>query len=308
VTADTRTLEVGEHSVTLTFSSEGDETSMSTGTLSKVKVGKSARPPDPPPLLPLGAGLHFGWLKPQSTSTLELIINNPNDHSVDWEIRIGNGKLGIAERETLEHGRRTPGIKENFSMIKARGVIPSKSQDTLEPYASQTIYVTASAAKLKPGYSYTANLTLISKPKGSNGTSTSAQVPVTFHVTTHPYNDGGPKVPYDLPSHISVTSPRQQPNGTSTLSFTNNNSSTVYWTLDSPPNPPLPSWLVPNLLSGTFKANDTNSVVLTAQRAGLNIGPYKAQLYLIFKWVDQNNLPIGDGTAAPPIPVFLTVE
>ena len=41
VTVDTRSLEVGEHSVTLTFSSEGDETSMSRITQSKVKVEES---------------------------------------------------------------------------------------------------------------------------------------------------------------------------------------------------------------------------------------------------------------------------
>lgn len=38
VTADTRALDIGEHCVTLSFSSEGDETSIRKDTISKVKV------------------------------------------------------------------------------------------------------------------------------------------------------------------------------------------------------------------------------------------------------------------------------
>src|ERR1700730_3655147 len=52
VTADTASLATGEYSATITFSSEGDETSMSRKTVSKIAV-KS-------PLVSLGAGLNFG--------------------------------------------------------------------------------------------------------------------------------------------------------------------------------------------------------------------------------------------------------
>src|SRR5690242_1904860 len=52
VTADSRSLEIGEHSATLTFSSEGDETSMSEYTTGKINV-------EEPALQPLEAGLDF---------------------------------------------------------------------------------------------------------------------------------------------------------------------------------------------------------------------------------------------------------
>jgi hypothetical protein len=310
VTADTSTLAVGEHSVTLTFSSEGDETSMSKNTTSKVKVEESPVQPESLTPLSLTPGPHLGWLTPQSTNTIGLVINNPDTRSIDWEIQVGSGPSGMGNRVHFAHLENPANHREDFAIAQNNGIILSQSTGSLHPGESVTMYVTANAAALEPDYSYTTNLTLTSKvSQPPEATSTSVQVPVTFYVSAHPYNDGGPKVPYGLPSHIAVTIPPQQPQTTYTLSFTNNsNNNTVYWTLNAPPDPPLPAWLVPNLLSGTLKANDSASIVLTAQRGGLVIGSYKAQLYLTFSWVDQNGLPAGSQTAAPPILVYLAVN
>ncbi len=309
VTVDTSKLEVGEHSVTLTFSSEGDETSMSKNTLSKVKVEESPMQSEPSTAISLEAGLHLGWLTPQSTHTTGLVINNPGASSIDWEITLGTGESGMGKRVKLEHLENPAAFREDYATEQNKGIILSKRAGNLKPNESDTIYVTANAAALDPDYSYTTNLTLTSKVSQSPvTTSTSVQVPVTYYVSVHPYNDGGPKVAQGLPSHIDITIPPQQPEATYTLSFTNNNKSTVNWTLNSPPNPPLPAWLVPDLQSGTLKANDPASIVLTAQRGGLAIGSYTAQLYLTYNWVDQNGLPTGNETSAPLISVYLAVD
>jgi hypothetical protein len=131
VTADTGYLQVGEHSVTLTFSLEGDETSMSRDTVSKVMVEAAHKSQAP---RPLEAGLNFGGLTPHSTSTLLLQINNPDDHPVEWEIKIGTGKPGMGVRETLEHGKRPAGIKENFDITRDKGVTVSESKGSLSAY------------------------------------------------------------------------------------------------------------------------------------------------------------------------------
>src|SRR6266496_50189 len=86
VTADARSLEIGEHSATLTFSSEGDETSMSEDTTGKIIVEE---PYKSRTLHPLEAGLDFGFLTPDSTRKLGLLIKNPDDRPIEWRIQIG---------------------------------------------------------------------------------------------------------------------------------------------------------------------------------------------------------------------------
>lgn len=259
--------------------------------------------------LSLEAGLHLGWLTPHSAHTSGLVINNPGASSIDWEITLGTGGSGMGKRVKLEQLDNPTAPREDYATEQNKGITLSKRTGNLKPNESDTIYVTANAAALEPDYSYTTNLTLTSKVSQPPGaTSTSVQVPVTYYVSVHPYNDGGPKVAHGLPSHIDITIPPQQPEATYTLSFMNNNNSMVNWTLNSPPNPPLPVWLVPDPLSGTLKANDPASIVLTAQRGALAPGSYKAQLYLTYNWVDQNGLPTGNETSAPLISVYLTVD
>ena len=262
-----------------------------------------------PTPLSLQAGLHLGWLTPHSTHTTGLVINNPGTSSIDWEITAGTGGSGMGKRVKLDQLDNPAALREDYATGQNNGLTLSKRTGTLKPNETDTIYVTANAAALEPEYSYTTNLALTSKVSQPSGTtSTSVQVPVTFYVSFRPYNDGGPKVAQGLPSHIDITIPPQQPEATYTLSFTNNNNSTVNWTLNSPPNPPLPAWLVPSLQSGTLQANGPASIVLTAQRGGLAIGSYKTQLYLTYHWVDQNGLPTGNETSAPLISVYLTVD
>src|SRR5215469_11011319 len=76
VTVDTAYMEVGEYTVTLTFSSEGDESSMSNDIVSKAIV-------EDDDILPLAAGLDFGNLLPQSSSTIGLLIKNPANRKVN---------------------------------------------------------------------------------------------------------------------------------------------------------------------------------------------------------------------------------
>lgn len=279
ITADTRALEVGKHSVTLTFSSEGDETSMSTDTITKVMVKAPHKALAP---RPLEAGLDFGGLTQQSTRTLRLVIGNPDNRPVKWRIQIGFGKPGIAVRETLEHGEKPAGIKEKISITEDNGIVLSESKGTLAPNEFRTIDVTVNAAKLDNSYAYTTNLTLISKAAGT--ASTSVKVPIVFYVNRIPYNDGGPKVPPDWPANINITIPHRSANGTFRLSFTNNNDNPprkVYWSLKSDA-----SWLIPTPSSGNFDADVTDSVVLTAQRTvGMTAGvPVTTDLQLTLAW------------------------
>ena len=101
VTADTRVLAIGEHCVTLTFSSEGDEMSIGRDTISKVKVEESSMTQQPATPLPLQAGPHLGWLTPQSTSTMGLVINNPDTRPIEWNIQIGGDASQMGKRSLL---------------------------------------------------------------------------------------------------------------------------------------------------------------------------------------------------------------
>jgi hypothetical protein len=288
VTADTGYLPVGEHSVTLTFSLEGDETSMSRDTISKVMVEAAQKPGAP---RSLEAGLNFGGLTPQSTSTLMLLISNPDDRSVEWEIQIGKGV-----RETLEYGKRPAGIKENLDIRKDGAVVLSKSNGMLPPYTSETVFVTANTAKLKSGYSYKTNLSLISKADAT--ASTCLQVPIAFFVNLILEDDGGPKPPPYMPPNINFAIQRRNNVGTTTMSFTNDNNTTVHWKLVSDA-----AWLVANPSHGTFDPNVTDTVVLTAHRPGPATGYYTTNLRLILSWH-----PTDGHDAVVMIPVTLDVQ
>jgi hypothetical protein len=292
VTADTRFLERGEHSATLTFSSEGDETSMSEDTTGKIIV-EEARP--------LQVGLDFGNLTPHSTSKLGLLITNPNDLPVEWRIQIGDEKPGMAVRETLEHTARPAGIVENFSIEKEQGIILSKTEDQLQPHESDTVYVTINAANLESGYAYRANLVLASQ--AADTAPTSVLIPLTFNVVSRlTQNDGGPRVPSDLPTNINLTIQQGQMSGTYDLIFTNNDLEAVTWDLapDTGPN-----WLDAKQSHGTFGPNEQASVRLTARRARLSAGNHNTNLNLTLTWGSGKQ---GVTELHPPIPVFLSVQ
>jgi hypothetical protein len=201
----------------------------------------------------------------------------------------------VGVRETLEHGKRPAGIKENFDIIRDKGMTVSESKGSLLPHGSGTIFVTANAAKLEASYAYMTVLTLISR---IGTASTPVQVPIVFYVSQHPFNDGGPKAPLDLPPNINFAIPHASNVGTTTLSFTNAETTQVDWTLVSDA-----AWLVPNPASGTFNANETDTVVLTAQRPAPATGYYNTNLHLTFSWHPTTGHDTPD-----TIPVTLNVQ
>lgn len=282
VTADTRFLTVGEHTVTVTFSSEGDNSSMSSNMMGKISVvkdenGRQADATTAP--LPLQAGLNFGALTPLSTNTLMLVINNPDNRQVKWEIQIGAGKAGSGTRRKLEHGEKPPMV-EPFDINQVNGVTVSESNGSLPPHKSTTIFVTANAAKLPTGYAYMTDLTLISSVDGA---STAVEIPVDFYVRFLPFDDGGPKAPPFFPPHITVTIEAGEDSGQALLNFPNNNDKMINWEVVSDV-----AWLVPNQLSGTLDAHQMATVILTAERKR-KLAEYSTDLHLTLNWRPAND-------------------
>ena len=308
VTADTRMLAIGEHSITLTFSSEADETSVSRNILSKVKVEEASMSQKPSTPLPLRAGLHFGWLTPQSTNTMGLVISNPDARPVDWNIQIGSDAAGMGTRVHFDHLENPANHGEDFPIAQHHALIVTPSQGTLNPGESTTVNVTANSnpAQLQSNYAYTTSLTLTSKLSGAaNAPSASVQIPVSFHVGVRPYDDGGPKIPTGLPPvpSTSFTIPAGQQQGQTTLNFTNRDlQGTVYWMLK--PDPGV-DWLQVKPSTGSFDQNGQASADLIATRGNLQPGVHTTNLHLELSY-NANMDPVNK--IAHPMPVAVTVE
>lgn len=287
VTADTRSLEPGEHSATLTFSSEGDETSMSEYTTGKIIV-------EEPILRPLEAGLDFGFLAPQSTAQSGLLITNPDDRPIEWRIQIGAEQPGVGVRETLENSERPAGIREECPIVDEEGIMLSETEGQLQAHESRTVYVTVNSTNLEPGYSYTANLALFSPTAQAP-----LLVPVTFYVNEAPGNDGGPRAPLGLPQSLNFTIASGQASANRTLRFTNDNPKVVDWKL----NPQAGAkWLILSQSHGTFAPNAQATVHLTAKK--VSVGNHNTGFNLTLTWDDGTP----GSTDTPTIPVFLTVQ
>lgn len=136
VKADTSSLEVGEHTATLTFTSEGDESSV------PVKVPITARVF---PVLPLAVGLSFA-LNRLSSKTLPLAIINRNDQPVNWTADIGGTSWLSLDRRagTLQpHEQQAIHVTANTSFLEyedyaavltfSSDVLGVKSEDTQFP-------------------------------------------------------------------------------------------------------------------------------------------------------------------------------
>ena len=309
VTADTRALAVGEHCVTLMFSSEGDEASTSRNMLSKVKVEESSMSQGPSPTSPQ-VGLHLGWLTPQSTSTMALVINNPDTHPIEWDIQLASDASQAGKKVLLEHFEQPDGKWKDFPVGQYQGIIlnPSEMKGTLGPGVSTTVYVTANSNpdELESETFYTTNLILTSRAAGAtNAPSTSVQVPVTFYVSVHPYDDGGPKCPTGLPPapSASITIPKSQQQGQTTLSFRNTyNNSKVYWTLNLDPGV---DWLEVKPPSGSYEPGQSASVTLNAKRGNLKPGAHVTNLHLELSYhANMNHV----NKIPQPIPVTVIVE
>lgn len=307
VTADTRVLAVGEYSVKLTFSSEGDETSMSRDTISTVKVEGISMSQQPSTPLPLQAGLHFGWLTPQSTNTMGLIINNPDTRSIDWTIQIGSDGSGMGTMVHFDHLENSANHGQDFAIAQQNALIVTPWQGTLSPGQAVTVNVTANsnAPDMKSNYAYSANLTLTSKLTGvANTPSTSVQIPVSFHVGVRPYDDGGPKIPDGLPPrpNTSFTIPKDQQEGQTSLTFTNSHNEMVYWKLQ--PDPGV-NWLEVKPSTGSFDQNGQASTDLIATRGNLQPGLHTTNLHLLLSF-NTNMDPVN--AIGQPMPVTVTVE
>lgn len=255
-------------------------------------------------LHPLEAGLDFGFLTPDSTRKLGLLIKNPYDRSIEWRIKIGTEQPGIGVRETLEHSARPAGIKENFSIVQEQGVILSETEGQLQGHESHIVYVTINTTNLEPDYEYKTNLTLISQ--AASTPPTSVLVPLTFYVRRFsPLNDGGPRAPTDLPPNINITIKPGKTRGSHTLRFTNNsqNLKAVDWNLTPDPGP---TSLVLSQSQGTFGPNQPATVTVTANRGSLGAGIHPTSLNLTLTWHDGS--PGVTYINNPGISVSLTVQ
>jgi hypothetical protein len=283
ITAHTRTLQVGEHSVTLTFSAEGDNKSMSSNAMSKISVvaderGQQASEQAVP--LPLQPRLHFGGIMPQSTKTLMMEIYNPDDHAVTWNIHIGNEKPGLGTKRKLDHEDGTSTTVEPFDLSQANGVTVSESMGTLSPHQSTTVFVTANAAQLEADHAYSTNLTLTSSVDNA---STAIKSPISFFVNAIPLDNGGPKPPPKLPPAIKLTIGPGATSASTVLNLPNDNSATMQVEAVS-----AVPWLTLNPPAATLDANSQATINLTATRSGLNQGFHTTDLQITLNWHPAN--------------------
>ena len=298
VTVNTTSLDIGQYTATLTFSSEGDESSMSIDIVSTTIVEARVIPP--------AVGLNFGNILPHSTRTLELVINNPDKRTVKWHVHIGTGmKERIVEELQQSAGdeargrKKRSGVQESIDINECGGVSLDRTSGTLQPHASQTIYVTVNADRLDAENIYTTTLTFTSEADES--TSTSVHVPIVAYITVEPFHDSGPKPPPALPSNLSFDLLQLQNNQTTTFHFTNPSiNGKVSWTLNTSV-----SWISLSPTSGTLSAGANALASVTASRGSLLPGIYHTDLVLTF-----NFDPLRSGHPSTPslIPVTLVVH
>lgn len=278
VTANTASLVVGEYSVTLTFSSEGDTTSMSSNTIGNIVVKDPSGLADGHSLFQVR--LSFGGLIEHSSRTLGLHISNPDNHQIEWRV-----EKEAAVREPLEHAEKPASAEKNIDLMENGSVSLSRESGSLAPQESQTIYVTANAAGLKAGYAYRTTLTFISEAsKAPDVTSSSKQlVPIHFYVNPSPDYDGGPKPPIDFPPHLNISVQSNTIKGAS-LDFTNSEQNeSLKWELTS-----MVSWLTPMPTSGLVGGNRKQHVNVTVDSAKLTPRHYTTDLHLALDFEPTN--------------------
>lgn len=301
VTAATSSLTVGEHTVTLTFSSEGDETSMSSTKLSKVDVLPELAP------ISLQIGLDFGSLLPHSSRTLGLIVKNSDRQLVNWNASIGAGLMQPAEHaeKRARRRKRTVGGKE-IDLISMQGLTLSEVSGSLAPDEAHTIYVTANTENLDPGFIYS---TVVGFHPGNLGTPPSVEIPVTLYVDNQPFFDGGPKLPSNPLSVTFGPGLTPQTGGSYTWTITNPPpNGPVHWYAIAPK----VSWLTltptpPTVANpGTLNPSQSTTITLHTNTANLKSGEtYTDDLVLSFTKIPPNN--DGHDTSSMTIPVNMIV-
>jgi hypothetical protein len=214
----------------------------------------------------------------------------------------------MGKKVPLEHFEQPDGHWQDFSAGQNQGAIlnPSTMKGTLGPGESATVYVTASSKALESETFYTTNLTLTSRAAGvANAPATSVQVPVSFYVSVHPYDDGGPKCPVGVPPSpgASVTIQPSQDDGQATLRFKNGRDNTkVYWKFNLDPGI---DWLKVDPPSGSYDPGKSSTVKLIATRGNLDPGTYTTYLRIALSY-NANMNPINN--ILQPIPVTVIVK
>lgn len=293
ITANTASLAIGKHSVRVTFSSEGDTTSMCSDMAGIINVAESG----------LEVGLNFGGVLPQSTRRLGLHINNPLDCAIDWQIKTEGGKCTTLEHpeEDAEPAVATnwkPNVEADMDIIAKNGVILSKNRGKLGPHKSETIPVIANAANLEPGYHYSTKLTFTSQASGVEPKA--LPVPINFHVSGTCSYDGGPKPPCGVKVNINILA--AQPSGKASFNILN----------EVPPNANLPvkwelttdvPWVELSQSSGQVAAHKNQAIDVIVQKAALRPGTYTTDLHLTLDF-----FPTNGHTTECDIPVSVVVQ
>jgi hypothetical protein len=260
VMVDAISLAVGGHIATLTFTSEGDERSVSEQVLVTLVIS---------PVIAPAVGLTFATLKPESSSTLPLLISNMDSRTIDWSVDTGGTSW--------------------LNVVPITG--------TLQPGEHLPIHVTANSHSLI-ARRYLATLTFTSKASGIK--SAGVQVPVLLYVGARPDNDDGPHFPRMSANALSFST-QQKGKSSQQLVISNQDDSQVDWTLDTGG----VSWLTVDRSAGTLQPGEQTTVNMTVDSDSLAAGTYHTHLKHTTAF---HTISVGQHPTTELIPVTLTVS
>ncbi len=220
------------------------------------------------PVGPPGVGLSFGTLKPGSSSTLPLLINNTDSRTKAWTVDT-NGTSWLT-------------------------VHPNAG--TLQPGEQLLVYVTANSTSLT-GRSYLATLTFTSEVSGVK--SAGVQLPVLLYIGAKPDNDDGPHFPKISANALSFST-QHMGKASQQLVFSNQDGSRVDWTLDTGG----VSWLTVDRSAGTLQSSAQQMVDVKVDKSSLPAGTYNTELILTMTF---HTISVGQHPTTILVPVTLTV-
>ncbi len=260
VMVDATSLAVGGHIATLTFTSEGDERSVSEQVLVTLVIS---------PVIAPAVGLSFATLKPESSSTLPLLISNMDSRTIDWTVHTGGTSWLTVDPST----------------------------GTLQPGEHLPIHVTANSHSLR-ARRYLATLTFTSEVSGIK--SAGVQVPVLLYIGAMPDHDDGPH--FSKMSANALSFSTQHKGKTSQqLVISNQDDSQVDWTLDSGG----VNWLKVDPSAGTLQPGEQTTANMTADSGSLAAGTYHTHLKLSMTF---HTISVGQHPTIELIPVTVTVS
>jgi Viral BACON domain len=269
VTVDTSSLAVGTYIATLTLTSEGEETSVSTQVPVSLVIS---------PLLPPSVLLFFGNLAPNSSGTLQQVVWNQASKTVKWTADTGGTSWLTLDQQT--------GI--------------------LQPGEQQLINVTVNTRALTDG-DYYATLTFTSEVMGARSVGTPVQVMLYVSKRLCPYNDDGPHPPCGIralsfDAHQVGSTPLKGKSDPLPLVFVNPDvNGKVDWTLDACGI----EWIQIAPKAGTLDPNNQQMVQVWVDTTNLNAGTYHVDLILTFTYNPRRG---GHDSISMLIPVTMTVS